>query len=419
MTRRRALRAALLASASLALAAPEARAGAFQIREGSAAAQGASFAGRTSGDRDVSYALHNPAALRSVETLEMSLGAAGIIATGDAEAEASVPGFESTGDPNEIALVPSTAFGWRAHEQVVFGLAIDAPFGLATKYDDDFVGSFDGVESELVNIAVTPLVAVQPTQDFAIGAGLTLSYADAKLTNRTARGEVSSLEGDDFAFGFTIGALFDVVEGTTLGLAFQSGVSHTLEGDLSDNYFLPNPAAPNDPAQAIGVGGPGEAGLDLPFVLSVGLTQAVTETARVMAEAEYVGWSSFESIDIFSETLGATFSEEQNYDNSFMLAVGGEYDVTDTLTLRTGVAWDQSPTSDAWRTVRVPDADRVWISAGASWDVTDAIGVDVAYSYLHFMDASVELRNGPAAGSTVNYNDSAAHIVGINGRYRW
>jgi long-subunit fatty acid transport protein len=68
-----ALSAAL--AAPLAVAIPSsALAGAFQIREGSAAAQGASFAGRTSGDRDVSFALHNPAALRTVERFEAAGG---------------------------------------------------------------------------------------------------------------------------------------------------------------------------------------------------------------------------------------------------------------------------------------------------------------------------------------------------------
>ena len=67
-----AARAAAIGCAALAAsAAQEARAGAFHVREGSAAAQGASFAGRTSGDRDVSFALTNPAAMRTVENREI------------------------------------------------------------------------------------------------------------------------------------------------------------------------------------------------------------------------------------------------------------------------------------------------------------------------------------------------------------
>jgi long-chain fatty acid transport protein len=402
-------------AAPLAVAIPSsALAGAFQIREGSAAAQGASFAGRSSGDRDVSFALHNPAAFRTVERFEVAAGAAGIVATGDAEADGpAVPGFTLSDDPNEIALVPSFAAGWRYSEHVVFGLAVDAPFGLATKYDEDFIGSFNGIDSELVNITVTPVVSVEPVPDLALAAGVTLSYADARLTNRTGSGLEGAVEGDDFALGFTVGALIDVTPRTTVGAAFSWGISHELEGDISGTYVVaPPPVPPLD--------GPGSANLDLPAVFSLGVTHGFTEDFRMMAEFEYVGWSSFEAINITSDRAGVTVSEEQNYDNSVFIALGAEYDVTPDLTLRGGVAWDQTPTIDADRSVRTPDADRIWLSVGASWQATESIGVDVAYSYLDFMDTDVALTRAPGpAGRTASYDDSAAHIFALNARYKW
>jgi long-chain fatty acid transport protein len=313
--------------------------------------------------------------------------------------------------------VPSTIVGWRMNDSVVFGLAIDAPFGLATKYDDDWIGAADGVDSELTNITVTPLVAVQPVDDVSFGFGVTLSYADAKLSNRTLGG-LSTLEGDDFAWGFTLGALADIGPRTTVGFAFQSPVDHTLEGSFSDNYIVPtgNPLAPT-----IGLGGPGEANLDLPPVFSVGVTHGFTDEFRMMAEFEFIGWSTFESIDAFSRNTGITVSEEQNYDDTFMVAVGAEYDLSDRLTLRGGLAYDRTPSNDRDRTVRVPDADRYWVSVGASYEITERIGIDAAYTLVVFDETSVTLKQGttPPAGSRVDYNDSMAHVVSVNTRFRF
>ncbi len=410
------LRGAPLLCAAL-LTPAETLAGAFQIREGSAAAQGSSLAGRTSGDRDVSFALHNPAALRTVENFEASLGLSGIIATGDADT--TIAGARYTDDPNEIAAVPAAIAGWRLNQHVVFGLAVDAPFGLATRYDDGWIGAADGVESELVNITVTPLVSVQPIEDLSLGFGVTLSYADARLTNRTLGG-LSTLEGDDFAWGFTLGALADIAPRTTVGVAFISAVDHTLEGAFSSNYIVPTGLAPPAPA-AINVGGPGEADLNLPPILSLGVTHGFTDAFRMMAEVELIGWSAFESIDALSRNTGVTISERQDYDDAFMVALGAEYDLSDRLTLRGGVAYDKTPSNDAHRTVRVPDADRYWVSAGLSYELTERVGIDAAYTFVLFDETSVTLKNGapPVRGSRVDYNDSMAHVVSVNTRFRF
>jgi long-chain fatty acid transport protein len=400
------LRGAPLLCAAL-LTPAETLAGAFQIREGSAAAQGSSLAGRTSGDRDVSFALHNPAALRTVENFEGSLGLSGIIATGDADT--TIAGTRYIDDPNEIAAVPAAIAGWRLNEHVVFGLA--------TKYDDDWIGAADGVESELINITVTPLVSVQPVEDLSLGFGVTLSYADAKLTNRTLGG-LSTLEGDDFAWGFTLGALADIAPRTTVGVAFISPVDHTLEGEFSSNYIVPNPSPP--PA-GLAIGGPGEADLNLPPILSLGVTHGFTDAFRMMAEVELIGWSTFASIDALSRNTGVTISERQDYDDAFMVALGAEYDLSDRLTLRGGVAYDKTPSNDAHRTVRVPDADRYWLSAGLSYELTERVGIDAAYTFVLFDETSVTLKNGapPVRGSRVDYDNSMAHVVSVNTRFRF
>jgi long-chain fatty acid transport protein len=384
-----------------------ATAGAFQLREGSAAAQGMSLAGRSNYTRDVSFVLGNPANLRGVEGLEVTGGIAAVLAVteGTLSAPPAVPG-DRTGKPGTLGFVPSFALGYRVNEQFVLGVTLDSPFGLVTSYESDWAGAPDGIDSELLTAAITPMVSFQPIPELALAGGLTIQYADAKLSNTTLGGE-AKISGDDIALGFIIGAAWDPFPGTSFGIRYRSGIDHTLEGEFSDNYILPGAGS---------LAGPGSARTSLPGSLNFGFTQSITDDWRVMAEAEFTDWSVNKDIVITSESTGVVIVDEQNYKDSWMFGVGGEYDYSHRLTLRAGLGFDQTPTTDAWRTTRVPDEDRLWFSAGFSWEVSDRFGVDAGYTFIHVPDdAKVTLRNVPG---TATY-ESQVHVLGLNGRYRF
>jgi long-chain fatty acid transport protein len=348
------------AAFSVALLIPEgqAAAGAFQLREGSAAAQGMSLAGRASYARDVSFVLGNPANLRGVEGFAVTQGIAGIVAINDGTLSDPAPGSgNSKGDAGTLGFVPSVALGYRLNDRFVLGLTVDSPFGLSNNYDSDWAGRTDGLESALLTVAVTPMVSFQPIPALALAGGITVQYADARLSNETLGGE-AAVEGDDIALGFIVGAAWDPFPGTSLGARYRSGIDHELEGRFSSNYVLPGPT---------NLAGPGTARTSLPGSLNFGFTQALDDRWRVMAEVEFVDWSVNDETVITSEATGVTLTDPQNYQDSWMGAVGFEYDWSDRLTLRGGVAFDQTPTTDRWRTTRVPDEDKYWVSAGFSY----------------------------------------------------
>ncbi|SEA11412.1 OmpP1/FadL family transporter [Rubrimonas cliftonensis] len=394
-------------------AAGDAYAGAFQLREGSATALGAALAGRTANDADVSLAIQNPASLRGVAEFEASAGLSFLYAQGDANTSASLPGFVSSDTPNESAFVPSFTLGYRVSPTVVLGLAVDAPFGLATEYEANFVGAFDGVRSELTTITVTPMASWDVTPALTIGGGVMLQYADAELQSSNGA-SVQNISGDGFDVGFTLGVIAEPISGTRLGLSAQTGFSHKLEGEFSGNFTVPGPSGPFTGY----AGAPGEAAFDLPPIVSAGVIQSITPTFRVMGEVEWTGWSAFDDITISSPGL-PDIVDPQRYDDSFMFSVGAEYDVNDALTVRGGWAYDQTPTNDRFRTTRTPDGDKMWFAAGASYQISESIGVDLAYIYLLVDDTTVTLRNGPpgVAGSRVDYSNADVHLFSANLRY--
>lgn len=398
---------------AMVLAPSFAQAGGFQLNERSAQALGAGLAGATSGRGDVTFMGFNPAALTRVEHMEGGFNLSFV--SPRAEGKDSVIGAEA--DPSKGAYVPAGAFGYRVTPEFVVGFTNYSPFGLVTKYDSDFIGQADGLTSSLRTISFSPTVAYTPFDNIHLGAAFNVLYADARLTSTATR-----LDADDFAFGFSLGGHFMPAPGTTLGLAYHHGYDIAMSGEQEI-------AAGFGALSGGQVEFPLTASAELPASIQVGITQEITEDVRLMLEGRYILWSAFDRID-FSSTGApdatafggvnfANFADEQNYDDAFFISGGAEYDVSDMLTVRGGLAFDQSPTNDEFRTVRVPDGDRLWVSAGATFNISESTSVDFAYNYLNVIDDPiVTLRNGPVAGETITYN-SSVHVFSIGSTFRF
>lgn len=378
--------------------------GAFQLNERSAKALGAALSGSVSAASDVTFATFNPAALSKVESIELGGNASGVFPRTDGTfVTGPATGYEF--DSSQSAFVPAFASGYRVNDELVVGLSSYAPFGLTTKHPDDFPGRADGTTSRLFTVQVSPAVAWQPFDRLSFGASVDIVYVNVRLNSA-----ILSLDGNDIAFGGSLGMLWEPLDGTNIGLAYHSGFDLNTTGE-QENGLLGGVTVPLS-SQA-----------SLPGTLQVGITQEVTDRLSVMGEFRWIGWSSFDDLEFESPALAGTpfasFSEEQNYDDSFFGSIGAEYQVIDALDVRGGIAFDQTPTNDAFRTVRVPDGNRWWFSAGVSYDVSDTMSLDLAYNYLRVFDGpTVTLRNPPLSGSEIDY-EGDVHIISIGGSMRF
>ena len=115
----------------------------------------------------------------------------------------------------------------------------------------------------------------------------------------------------------------------------------------------------------------------------------------------------------------STVEEELNWSDTWAFAFGAAYQITPKVVLRTGLAFDRSPTNDADRTVRIPVGNRKILSLGAGWDATDDLTLDVAYAYLREDRASVSYEDSPTSpGYSADYRNSA-HGLSAQVTYRY
>jgi long-chain fatty acid transport protein len=278
--------------------------------------------------------------------------------------------------------------------RVWLGLGVSAPFGLVTDYQEDWFGRYDSTKSELTTIDVAPTLAVRVTEWLSIGAGLDAQYADATLENAvpnpTAPGGPSpatdarfQAQGDDWSVGFNVGLLVRPTPRTRIGLQYRSGIEHKLEGDATLSGLAPPLDVQNGSVGA-------SAKVDLPSMASIGVAHDITPDLTLLGHIAWYGWDSFDEIRLRFDDGRADVVEPQNYRDTWAIGLGAEYRLTDAWTLRGGVSYDQTPTRNGFRNTRVPDGDRYWIAIGASYELSDRIGLDLAYGHRFFEKTDID-----------------------------
>lgn len=413
-----------LCALGTALTSGVSNAAGFYIQEQSVSGLGAAFAGSATHLSDPSTIYFNPAGMTKLEGIQAQAGAhlllpsSELTDTGSTRPLARGGGQISGGDggnPYSPSPVPNAFISYQVSDQFWAGLGITAPFGLANEYDDDWFGRFDSIETELTTIDIQPSVAFKVNDMLSVGAGLNIQYSDAKLTSAAdavAGGGtegVSELKGDDWSFGYTVGAQIKPLEKTTIGLSYRSAISHELEGSVSASGTT---SADFDVR--------GTADLDLPDVATFGISQGIGEKLTLMGQATWFGWNNFQDITAVTDEdfsiLGGAITRSagdvvsrvvQNYQTTWAYALGAEYEYSDDLTLRGGVQFDETPTTDEYRTSRTPDGDRTWLSTGATYSLNDKIDLDFAATYIWIDDEEISVTRNNSFSNAVSANVNA------------
>lgn len=410
--------AACVSSAAAALlAAAEARATGYMIREQSGSMLGQAFAGQNAYTRDPSVIFHNPAGMSALDGRQASLVVSGIHPQNEFDDDGSVSGAVPLGfregDGGVDAVVPAT-YAMDSHGDWRFGIGVNAPFGLSTSYDDDWIGRYAAIDSELLTVNLNPVLSYRFNQYLSLGAGVQLQYIDARLTNAVFLGGggdgLSELEANDWGFGITAGALIEPRAGTKIGIGFRSSVRHELVG-VGEVETAGGATAFEQDARAE---------VRTPETIGVSIHQAITDRLSVAATVEWTNWSRFDELRVTFDGGAPDSVTEENWQDTFFYALGVNYQLTPRLLLRGGVAFDQTPVRNKYRTARLPDQDRTWVAAGLSYALNDWAGFDLGYAHLFVGDAEIrETMGGGLTGTLRGDYDNSVDLLAIQANIRF
>ncbi len=415
-----ALMAALLGSAATAHAA------AFALIEQNASGMGNAYAGAAAVAEDASTIFFNPAGLTRLSGKQAVIAAHAIRPSAEFSNAGSAsplrhplagggsfPLGGDGGDAGGWAFVPNAYFSMAFTDNLYFGIGANAPFGLKTDYDDNWMGRYQALKSEIRTININPTLAYKFSDMLSVGIGANWQRIDAELTNAanlvTQQG-FSKLEGDDNAWGWNIGVLLSLTPDTRIGASYRSKIDYTLEGDVRVT----------NAAGATVVSNPISAGVTMPASYSISLVHRINPQWELLADYTHTRWDEIQSIDIINVNTGALQNSlSLLFDNSFRASLGANYQYRDQLKLRFGVAFDESPVKGtATRTARLPDSDRTWLAIGANYQLTPQGSLDVGYAHLFIKDGGINSLRGTAlspasSGNLVGDYENNVNILSV------
>ena len=155
--------------------------------------------------------------------------------------------------------------------------------------------------------------------------------------------------------------------------------------------------------------------------LTVGFAATPSDCYTITADFQYVGWSSYDKLAVdFANPAMDDLSAARDYNNSYIIRLGGEYLLSDAFALRGGLLYDKNPVDDARVDPTLPDGDRLGFNIGFGYKLTENLDIDVAYFFLRFTEREItnSLEDYGIGTSPFNgvYN-SSAHLYGINFSY--
>lgn len=421
---RQSFRLFLLSAACLGAAATSANAAGFYIQEQSVRGLGSAFSGSTTNLDDASTIYFNPAGMTKLQGLQLQAGVNVIFPDADVTNNGTTSGPSGgrplggpSDNPYSPTPVPNGFVSYQVSDQFWAGVGLTAPFGLGSNYDDGWFGRFDSTKTELQVLVLSPTIAYKINDQLSVGAGIDIGHASADLRNAVILGAgvegKSQLKGDDWGYGYTLGLQFKPWQTTTFGLNYKSEAHYDLDGfievrNASGFVVLPGTLST-----------PGSAKLNTPDIATFGVAHDLNERWTLQAQATWFGWSNFDAIRAVRDNGAVASTVQQNYQDTWAFAVGAEYKANDAWTLRGGVQFDETPTTDEFRTSRTPDGDRIWGSLGATYAVSEKLDLDLAATYIDVEEGDINVLRGAGAGRTIAETDGRVGILAVGLKYKF
>lgn len=418
------------AGAAALFASGPVTAGGFALNEMSAASVGNAHAG-TAAAEDLSTIYFNPAGLMLHKGQGFMVAGSALRPSAEFTNTGSTVAGGDGGDAGSWALVPAMYYAMDLSPNLRFGIGVQAPFGLTTEYDEGWAGRYQALKSDMLTLNINPSIAYRVNDMVSVGAGVSAQYVDVELSQAIDFGSIcverigaacaglgltpqgsdgkARIKGDDWGFGYNLGIMFTPRQDLRFGIAYRSKISHKLSGDAR----FDRPAALPAPLAAAFADTGARASVDLPESVSVGGYAELTPRWAVMGDVTWMRWSRFEELRIrFDNPLQADSVTPENWDDTVRISAGVTYRYNDAWKLRTGVAYDESPVPTAFRTARIPDADRIWLAFGAQYKPNRHSSWDFGFAHLFVKDGPIN-HTQTGGGTLVGNYESDVNILSV------
>ena len=346
-------------------------------------------------------------------------------------------------------------FGYKINDKFAVGVNVTNPAGNSLVWGDNWAGATLIQDVALKSFNVQPTVSYKINDKISVGAGLMIDFGSFEQRKGlvaagafdglgTLAGSLSAampslaplpgmiqsfsgqipvgieLEGSSkVAYGFNIGALFNLTEKLTLGVTYRSKVKLSVEGgeaeleyanDNAKNVINAIKSFDTTPLQGLEAAGMLPAGttatikgtqtqlatmgvldgaefsasMPIPSIFSIGIAYNPNAKWTLTGEVQVTGWSAYNKLDIAFKTAAGEIlqSSVKDYKNTACVRLGAEYVMNDFVTFRAGLYGDTPPVQMDNYNPETPSADCTGYTIGATLNPTKFMAIDLSLGYL-------------------------------------
>ncbi|MCU4165206.1 OmpP1/FadL family transporter [Carboxylicivirga caseinilyticus] len=324
----------------------------------------------------------NPGALSFLnDKYEFSLGGSAIFSKNTFQKQA--PSVYEAYSDNPMGT-PLYFYGAaKVSDKLAIGLSVTTPYGNSLSWGKDWDGRLLIQDISLRAIFIQPTVSYQLTEKLGIGVGFVAANGNVDLNKALpiydqngVEGSVN-LTGNTWAYGFNAGISFKATDALTVGLDYRSKILMKVDGGDA-TFTVPAAVSGLYPNTKF------NAELPMPSNLTFGIGYQLSEKLLLAFDLQHVGWSAYQSLDFDFEAESVPDSHNQrDFENTLIYRVGAQYSLVDNFQLRAGIYYDSTPIPEDLLTPETPGTNKIGISAGFTWNVTEKLAVDGSLLYIH------------------------------------
>ena len=401
-----------LLSTSLLMLSSNVIASGFQLNSQSATGLGRAFSGDAVIADNASSMARNPASMALFDDVSLSLGLIAIKSMIEVK-DTQYQGFNGSGytshssnfdDAGATSFVPNFHLIVPMDEQWAFGTNLYTNFGTRTDFGDSFTGSEYGGETEIVSTNLGLSLSYRFDSQWSVGGGIDLIYGQGTLKRNLSQQLPDSLpvggqtipvagrsvldidEASGWAVGYNLGAVYELNRFNRFGLSYRYSPSLTVEdGEKEVTLSLPDMAEFS------------------------GYHDIEHSRFSFHYSIQFFRWSEFDEITFKNAGPNRT---QYDWKDTYHISVGTTYSLNRKWDLRMGYMYDESA-QDATRSISIPDSDRQWFSAGATYRLDPSSNVDIGLAYVLGKDVEVDQTTNPQGLGTLSTLNGTTRADGL------
>ncbi len=383
----------------------------------------------TAAPLDANGALHwNPGSITALPQSRVDIGVDVIFNRNSVSSMVTLPpagpvlAGSTDSDPGVWALPAIGIVYQPVDSRVTYGLGMNAIGGFITNYPADptnpiftppaMLGiGFGHAYSRLGIVQFAPTIAYQITDSLSFGVAPTVNIADV---------QVAPFAFDDpNAPGVYPGGM-----GTRSfwGGGVQAGLYYNGDGPVDLGVSIKSPQwferAEINSSDALGFPRVVTTQFEYPMILSFGASYDGIDNVLLALDVRYV---DFDSTELFGEPAQFTGVpllsplKGLGWESVWMVALGGQWQVTDRVSLRAGYSWNQNPIPDqhAMFNSLAPATYEHVVSLGASLQLTRSMLASLTWVHGFENTISGSYLGAPASNVSVT-NEINALVMGVS-----